>query len=83
MSVLTCLRVRVQLSKGSASDELVCEAREQRAAVVGELKRVSYEQDVNLKLLNSEFAVDEHCRCDHLHVSDAEKIKRDPAVPPH
>jgi hypothetical protein len=57
MPALTCLRVRVQLGQGSASDELVCEAGKQGAAVVGELERVSYEQDMNLKLLNNEFAI--------------------------
>ena len=63
MSVLTCLRVRVQLGQGSASDELVSEAGEQGAAVVRELKRVSYEQDMNLQLLHNEIAANKKIIC--------------------
>lgn len=63
MPALTCLRMRVQLGQGSASDELVGEAGEQGAAVVRELKRVSYEQDMNLQLLHNEIAANEKLIC--------------------
>ena len=55
--------MRVQLGQGSASDELVSEAGEQGAAVVRELKRVSYEQDMNLQLLHNEIAANEKLIC--------------------